>query len=196
MVADSSVHPEGVHRVDAVGCRCLSGGAGSENRVLLWSWPTKSLQRGKKFTFIYIYIHTYLFKNFVFFRLLCWPFKRRAWRLQPLNTHTSFRLSAEWGRLSVLSKSTAIRQHPANKSVQMEAVVFFFYVYLLDFCSGFEHTVNTSPEMWQPQVITFIVTLISFLFQISSSQHIHVYMSSLSTTPMAAFVLNVIKQQL
>lgn len=37
VVADSSVHPEGVHRVDAVGCRCLSGGAGSENRVLLWS---------------------------------------------------------------------------------------------------------------------------------------------------------------
>lgn len=80
--------------------------------------------------FIYTYIHTYLFKNFVFFRLLCWPFKRRAWRLQPLNTHTSFRLSAEWGRLSVLSKSTAIRQHPANTSVRMEAVgCFFFFMF-------------------------------------------------------------------
>lgn len=37
VAADSSVHPEGVHTVDAFGYRCLSGGAGSKNRVLLWS---------------------------------------------------------------------------------------------------------------------------------------------------------------
>lgn len=44
--AGSSVHPEGVYGVDAAGSRCVSGGAGGQNRVLLWSGPTKSLQRG------------------------------------------------------------------------------------------------------------------------------------------------------
>uniref|UniRef100_H3CVX5 AFG2 AAA ATPase homolog B n=1 Tax=Tetraodon nigroviridis TaxID=99883 RepID=H3CVX5_TETNG len=79
----------------------------------------------------------YMFKICVFSRLLCWLFKR-SWRLQPLNNHTSFRLSAERGRLLARSRSAAIRQHPDNKSLWSQTVLCF-YLYLLDYCCGFEH---------------------------------------------------------
>lgn len=46
VVAGSPVHPEGVYRVDAPWPGCMSGRAGGKNRALLWSGPTKSLQRG------------------------------------------------------------------------------------------------------------------------------------------------------
>lgn len=118
----SSLHPKVMYRVNAHECWCLSGGGSPKNWALLWSWPAKFVQRGNVMhlqTWLWdanVIICMNIWTFLLFYRLLCWHYKRRTWRLQPLNMHTFFRPSANWGHLSLHSKSAAIRHHPNDKS--------------------------------------------------------------------------------